>query len=152
MRPSKSWSAVVMLLATVLAVTLGGASDASITGKVIGQGKLLKGHLIAVAEATAKTPTTVSLKIIATPAQQVKVDWSLVCSKGSLALPGDTEAPAAPTAPAGSGPEEKSGDFSATTPLSRLLGLPVAHPKICIVSVYGTLSKNGTELIQILQS
>ena len=125
MRTSKSWSAVVMLLVTVLALTLGGPSGASTMGKVIGQGKLLKGHLIAVAEATAKAPTTVSLKIIATPAQQVKVDWSLVCSKGTLALPGNTEAPGAPAVPAGSGPEEKSGELSATTPLSRQLALPL---------------------------
>ena len=151
MRTSKSWSAVVILSAAVIALSFGASSGASITGKVIAQGKLLKGHLIAVAEATAKTPTTVSLKIIATPAQQVKVDWSLVCSKGTLALPGDTEAPGATAAPAGSGPEEKSGVFSATTPLSRLLALPLAHPKICIVSVYGTLAKKGTEVIQILQ-
>ena len=152
MRTSKSRSEVVILLATVLALTLGGSSGASITEKVIAQGKLLKGHLIAVAEVIAKTPTTLSVKIVATPAQQVKVDWSLVCSKGTLALPAETEAPGVQASPGGSGPEEKSGIFSATTPLSRPLGLPLAHPKVCMVTVYGTLSKDGTELIQILQS
>ena len=152
MRTSKSWSAVAILLATMLALSLGASSGASITGRIIAQGKLIKGHLIAVAEGTATAPSSVSVKIIATPAQQVKVDWSLICSNGTLALPGDTEAPGAPAAPDGSGPEEKSGVFSATAPLSRLLALPLTHPNICIVSVYGTLSKKGTEVIQILQS
>ncbi len=43
------------------------------------------------------------------------------------------------------------GLFSATTPVSHSLPLTIKHPTACIVNVYGTLSKRGTELIKILQ-
>ena len=127
-----------ILLAVTVGLTLGGAraSDASVASKVIAHGGLVKGHLIAVVEVTASAPRALSFRITAKPAQKVKVAWSVVCALQPVATVD---------------PKELEGMFTARAPMQRTLAMPMKHPRACIVNVYGTLTKKGTELIQILQ-
>ena len=135
------------LLLSVLAGVIGvSASWAAADSKVIAHAGLIKGHLIATAQVTAKAPKALSFTITSKPAQKVKVDWSVVCAKplGKPVINAEGQAVT-------SLPQEKEGIFSATTPITRPLPITVKHPAACIVNVYGTLSKHGTELIRILQ-
>jgi hypothetical protein len=130
-----------ILLAATLALLLAGVVQARTSSKVIATGVLLKGGKISYAQGTAKGPKTVSAKVIAVPAQPVKIQYSLTCTKGGTA---DEDAYNSSTTPS-------SGQFTATTSLARKLTLPFAKPTSCSVIVYATISKKGKETLTVLQ-
>jgi hypothetical protein len=130
-----------ILLTATLALFLAGVVQARTSSKVIATGVLLKGGKIAYAQGTAKVPNTVSAKVIAVPAQPVKIQYSLTCTKGGST---DADAYNSSTTPS-------SGQFTAATPLSRKLTLPFAKPTTCSVTVYATISKKGKETLTVLQ-
>jgi hypothetical protein len=130
-----------ILLTAALALLLAGVVQARTSSKVIGTGVALKGGKISYAQATAKGPSTVSAKVIAVPAQPVKIQYSLTCTKGGTA---DADAYNSSTTPS-------SGQFTTTTSLARKLTLPFAKPTSCSVIVYATISKKGKETLTILQ-
>jgi hypothetical protein len=143
---SRSWVVRGILPSVIVGLVWIAPSLTAVASKVIAHGTLVKGHLIGIAEATAKSPRAVSFTITSNPKQMIKVDWAIVCAK-HLSTPTVGDSGQAVTSES----QEKEGVFSATTPVSRPLPLTVKHPTACIVNVYGTLSKRGTELIQILQ-
>ena len=119
------------------------AGTAQATGsKVIGTGVALKGGKIYYASATARAPHTVSAKVIATPVQQVKIQWSVICTKGGTS---DADAYNSSTTP-------KTGVGSISTPGTLKLALPFVHPNSCAVTIYSTLSKRGKQTLQVLQT
>ena len=65
-----------ILLTAALALVLAGTAVAKTTSKVIGHGTTLKGGKISYASATARAPKSVSAKVVATPSQNVKLQWS----------------------------------------------------------------------------
>ena len=71
-----------VIFTAILAALLAAGTAQAIGSKVIGTGVALKGGKIYYASATARAPHTVSAKVIATPVQQVKIQWSVICTKG----------------------------------------------------------------------
>jgi hypothetical protein len=132
-----------ILLTASLALLLAGAATAK-TGSVIGHGVTLKGAggKIAYASATAKSPNTVAAKITVSPAQKVKVQWSMTCTKGGTT---DADAYNSSTTP-------KSGVSSIAAPGSLKLALPFTHPNSCAVTVYSTLTKSGKQTLLVVQT
>jgi len=77
-----------------------------------------------VASGTAHHPVTIRVHVSASPSQQVDVAWDMTCSKGL-------------------GAGGKSGQFTAGTPVNRVLHHPYKHPDMCIVSADAQLSGSG---------
>jgi hypothetical protein len=78
-----------------------------------------------VTSGTAKLPVSIRVHVSASRKQQVLVSWDMVCSKGL-------------------GAGAKSGQFTAVTPVNRLMHHPYAHPDSCIVSADAQLSSGGS--------
>jgi hypothetical protein len=116
---------------------LAGFAEATARSKVIAHGTNLKGGKIAYATAGTKAPRTLTAKVTAVPAQTVKIQYSITCTRT------DTFSPAATSI--------QSDQFSAATPLTRKLKMPFASPKLCDVTVYSTLSKTGKQTLEIIQ-
>ncbi len=132
-----------ILLLTAIASVLGGTAEARTSGKVIAKGGLIKGSLIGYAQANAASPKSLSVRVTATPAQKVKMQWSVVCSKGVVPT-AENEGYDASTAP-------KVGQSFLQTPGTLKLPLPLAHPKSCSVTVYATLPKKGKQTLEVIQ-
>jgi hypothetical protein len=107
---------------------------------VIGHGTLSKGTT-ATATGGVQAPKALSVRVVATPAQSVTVSGFVLCSKTAAPTGNEHEMLTA----------SKSSKFTARTPVTKALTLPVAHPKSwCTVVVYSKLSKPGKETVQIL--
>jgi hypothetical protein len=131
-----------ILLAATLALALAGTAAAKTTSKVIGHGTALKGGKISYASATAKTPKSVSAKVITTPKQTVKLQWSVICTKAG----GTTDADAY-----NSSTTPSTGVSSLLSGKVVQLKLPFTHPSSCAVTVYSTLAKKGKQTLEVLQ-
>ena len=129
------------LFTAILALALAGTAAAA-SGKVIGKGTILKGGKIAYASATARSPRSVSARVTATPIQAVKIQWSVICTKGGTT---DADAYNSSTTP-------KTGVSSLKSPATLKLDLPFTHPNSCAVTVYSTLSKSGKQVLEVLQT
>jgi hypothetical protein len=118
-----------MLAAALLA--LGGlaasvtAANATTIGSCSSQGEFA----ICAASGTANKPLIITVTITASPNQTVDGNWSMGCSIGFSS--------------GGS-----SGSFTATTPATRTLRLPFAHPDSCDVTAGGGLL-NGSGSIHV---
>jgi hypothetical protein len=132
-----------ILLTALLALLVAGAADARTTTKVIATGATLKGGggKIAYAQVSAKQPRSVSARISATPAQKVKISYSVVCSKGTAT---NNEGYNESTTP-------KTGVITAMTPLTQKLPMSVASPTSCAITVYSQLSRTGKQKLEVLQ-
>ena len=127
-----------VLLPCALAACVGAAPAAS---KEIGHGVRLKGTNVWYAHGNAVKPTTVSARVIPTPAQTVKVQWSVVCQKPNKSDPA-----------VHLGTNQRSGQSSVRVSATVKLMLPYAKPPACVVTVYATLAKNGGLTLRLLQS
>ena len=129
----------VAVLSGALAVS---ATAAPATTKVIGHGVRLKGTSIWYAHGKAVAPKTVSARVVSTPAQAVKVQWSVVCQKPNSSDPA-----------VHLGTNQRSGESSVHATGTVKLALPYARPPACIATVYATLAKDVGQLtLKILQS
>jgi hypothetical protein len=119
---------------------LPGAAVAAAHARVIGHGTLGKGN-VATATGGVEEPKSLSVRVVATPAQAVTVSTYVLCSKTQVPTGNEHEMLTA----------SKSSKFTVRTPLTKALALPVAHPKSwCTVVVYSKLSRPGKETVQIL--
>ena len=130
------------LVTAALALALAATAAGKTSSTVIGKGVIIKGSKIAYGSATAKSPTSVSAQIAATPNQNVKVQWSMTCTKGGTS---DADAYNSSTTP-------KSGQSTVMTPATVKLDLPFVHPTSCAITIYGTMLKGGKETMTILQN
>lgn len=127
--------AAVLACAFVPPATAGGAS------KVIGHGVRLKGTKIFYLQGKAVAPKAVFAQVVPTPAQPVKVQWSVVCQKPNKADP------AVQIAATG-----ETGEISVTKAAKVKLTLPYARPPTCVATVYGTLTRNGDLVLRLEQT
>jgi hypothetical protein len=126
------------VLALVFAATAMGKTNA----KVLAKGALLKDGKTGYAQATAVKPKTLSVMVTTTPKVKVKVQYSVICTKGGTA---NTDGANSSTTPV-------SGSFNVAT-TTTALKLPFANPTSCSLTVYTTLPKKGPkETLEILQS
>jgi hypothetical protein len=118
-----------LTLALVAAETVGATQEAL---RVIGRKSASGDFAIALASGRASKPTAVYMRVLARPNQGVDANWTLVCSKGT-------------------GAGSKSGRFSARTPATRRLRMPMARPDSCIVSGGGQLRRSGRVTVVLLK-
>jgi hypothetical protein len=116
-------------------------TTAATSGKVIGQGSRLKTTRIFFAHGTAVSPRTVSATLTPSPAQPVKVQWSLVCQKPNHADP------AIQIAASG-----KTGTATVHGAGTVQLELPFKKPPTCVATVYATLAKKGSLVLRLVQT
>jgi hypothetical protein len=123
--------AVVALLAVALgfAKTIGAAPSAL---RVIGRKSASGDFAIALASGRATRPTALYMRILARPNQGVSAHWTVVCSKGL-------------------GAGSKSGSFSAPTPVTRRLRMPMSRPSRCFVSGSAQLRRSGRVTVLLLK-
>ncbi|HUZ38131.1 MAG TPA: hypothetical protein VMV17_17555 [Streptosporangiaceae bacterium] len=76
------------------------------------------------ASGTAHHPLTIRVHVSASPSQSVLVSWDMTCGKGS-------------------GAGGKSGQFTATTPVNRVIHHPYRHPDVCYVAAGAQLNGSG---------
>jgi 3D (Asp-Asp-Asp) domain-containing protein len=76
------------------------------------------------ASATANHPLTITVTVTSSPDESVTVFWDTVCSQGS-------------------GAGTSSGNFTATTPVTRTISHPYHQPDSCDVGVAAGLNNNG---------
>jgi hypothetical protein len=129
-----------ILFTATLALALAGTAAARPALKVIGHGVALNTK-ISYASGTAASPRAISAKIVPVPAQMVKVQWAMSCSKGS-----QTNAEGYNTST-----KSKSGESSVHGPATVKFAMPIARPTTCTVTVYSTLAKKGKQTLSILQ-
>jgi hypothetical protein len=123
MKPMLKTAAV----SAALFLTLGGVADA----KVIGKGKASGDAAVAAASGTANHPGTLRVRVTASSRQSVTVSWNVTCSKDL-------------------GAGTKSGQFKASTPVTRKLQQPMRNPDHCIVAATAQLSRGGTIRVFLL--
>ena len=117
------------------------AAATTAPSKVIGHSVRLKGTNIWYAHGNAVAPRTVSARVVPTPAQAVKVQWSVVCQKPNQSDPA-----------VHLGTNGRSGQASVHAAATVKLTLPYPKPPACVVTVYATLAKNGGLTLRLLQS
>ena len=127
-----------VLLSGALAV---GAISALGTSKVIGHGVRLKGTNLWYAQGRAVSAKAISASLVPVPRQPVKVQWSVVCQR-----PNKTD-PAIPLAT-----NESSGQASVRATATVKLTLPYRQPPTCVVTLYATLQRNGSLIVQLRQT
>lgn len=128
-------------LAAVLTCAFVPAASAGRASKVIGHAVRLKGTKIFYLQGKAATPNALFARVVPTPAQPVKVQWSVVCQKPNKADP------AVHIAATG-----KAGEISVTKATTVKLALPYARPPACVATVYGTLSRDGGLVLRLEQT
>lgn len=131
----------IVLVAALALVLTAGIAQAATSAKIIATGQQLKDGKTSYAQATVKSPTKVSAKVIVAPAQSVKLQYSVVCTKGAQV---DADAADPTTTPS-------TGTLSVKAPITQVLKLPFAHPKACTVVVYSIFPKKAKSTLQILQ-
>jgi hypothetical protein len=124
-----------------LALIASGMAAAAASSKVIGHGSRLRTTRIFFAHGTAVSPRTVSATLTPTPAQPVKVQWSLVCQKPNHADP------AIQIAASG-----KTGTATVRGAGTVQLELPFKKPPTCVATVYATLAKKGSLVLRLVQT
>jgi hypothetical protein len=76
------------------------------------------------ASGTANNPLTITVTVTSSPDESVTVFWDTVCSQGS-------------------GAGTSSGNFTATTPVTRTISHPYHQPNSCDVGIAAGLNNNG---------
>lgn len=124
-------SAALALFAVVLglAETVGAAETKL---RVIGRHSASGDFATTIASGRAKRPTALYMRVLARPNQGIAANWLILCSKGL-----------------GSG--SKSGKFSAMTPVTRRLRMPMARPSNCSVSGSARLRRSGRVTVLLLK-
>jgi hypothetical protein len=128
-----------------LALLLTATATAKTNGKVLAKGALLKDGKTGYAQATAAKPKSLSVMVTTTPKVKVKIQYSVICTKGGTSSASNDGANSSTT--------PVSGELEVTTPSTSKLKLPFASPTSCSLTVYTTLPKKGPkETLEILQS
>ena len=131
------------MLAMVLALLLTATAMAKTDVKVLAKGALLKDGKTGYAQATAAKPKTLSVMVTTTPAVKVKIQYSVICTKGGTSSASNDGANSSTT--------PLSGSLIVTSPATSKLKLPFASPTSCSLTVYTTLPKKGPkETLEIL--
>jgi hypothetical protein len=136
----------VIRLATALAAGavapgLAGGTAAADPGRVIGRAVQLKGSNIWYAHGKAYRPKAISARLVSSPAQGVKVQWSVVCQKPNAADPAFHLAT-----------QGASGQASVRATGTVKLSLPYPKPSTCVATVYATLPAKGELRLELLQT
>jgi hypothetical protein len=79
------------------------------------------------ASGTANNPLTITVTVTSSPDESVTVFWDTVCSQGT-------------------GAGSSSGNFTATTPVTRVISHPYHQPDSCDVAASGGLNGNGNSI------
>jgi hypothetical protein len=79
------------------------------------------------ASGTANNPLTITVTVTSSPDESVSVFWDTVCSQGS-------------------GAGTSSGNFTATTPVTRVISHPYHQPDSCDVAADGGLNSTGNSI------
>jgi hypothetical protein len=130
------------LLSGAAALAAGaGAAGAAATPQEIGHAVRLKGTKIWYAHGKAVSPKSLFARVVPTPKQPVKVQWSVVCQKPNKDDPAYHL-----------GVSSKSGQTSVHGPATVTFALPYAKAPTCITTVYATLTRNGSLELRLLQT
>ncbi len=141
LEPGQPTRSIAAVLAALLGLSVAGAAFAAAEGKVIGRGVRLKTSRVFFAQGTSIAPKTVSVTVVPTPAQPVKVQWSLVCQKPNKADPAIQIAA-----------NERSGTTTVRGTGTVKLAFPFAKPPTCVASVYATLAGKGRLVLHLVQT
>jgi hypothetical protein len=128
-------------IVTALALASSGMTTAGAAEKVIGHGSRLRTTRIFFAHGNALSPRTVSAAVASTPAQPVKVQWSLVCQKPNRADPAIQIAG-----------NVKTGETTVRGTGKVGLELPFKQPPTCVATVYATLAGKGSLVLRLVQT
>jgi hypothetical protein len=79
------------------------------------------------ASGTANNPLTITVSVTSSPDESVTVFWDTVCSQGT-------------------GAGSSMGNFTATTPVTRVISHPYHQPDSCDVAATGGLNGNGNSI------
>jgi len=130
-----------MVLALLLTATAMARTDV----KVLAKGALLKDGKTGYAQGTATKPKTLSVMVKTTPAVKVKIQYSVICTKGGTSSASNDGANSSTT--------PLSGELEVTTPATTKLKLPFTSPTSCSLTVYTTLPRKGPkETLEILET
>ena len=116
-------------LAAIGLLALGGvaatamAANAGTIGSCSAQGDFA----VCDASGTANNPLTITITVASSPDESVSVFWDTVCSQGT-------------------GAGTSSGNFTATTPVTRVISHPYHQPDSCDVAATGGLNGNGNSI------
>ncbi len=113
----------------VLVLVSGGIARADV--RVIDKATARGDYAVATASGNVDRPARLWVKVKARPSQSVDVYWLVVCSKGL-------------------GAGSRDGDFTAVTPVKRVMRMPYRHPDSCTVSASAQLSGPGTRIVVVL--
>ena len=89
------------------------------------------GYATCVEGGTANNPVRLYADVTSKPHQSVLVTWDMVCSRGLSAA-------------------SSSGQYTATTPILRVMRHPFKHPDSCTVAVGGGLNASGSLTVKAL--
>jgi hypothetical protein len=127
----------------LLALLVTASALAMSNAKVLAKGALLKDGKTGYAQATAARPKVLSVMVQTTPAVKVKIQYSVICTKGGTANADGANSSTTPS----------EGTLEVMTPATTKLKLPFTSPTSCSMTVYTTLPKKGPkETLEILQS
>jgi hypothetical protein len=109
------------ILAVVVVTLLVPAAALATGWKIIGQGKANGKFTVAAASGTAIRPAAIQMKVTASPNIRTAAGYSIQCRKGSRKKKG-------------------TGKATGTTPITKTVTLPLAHPDSCVVVASATLA------------
>jgi hypothetical protein len=121
-RTAASLAAVGLLAFGGVAATAVAASAGTI-GSCSAQGDFAD----CAASGTANHPLTITVTVTSSPDESVTVFWDTTCSQGS-------------------GAGSSSGNFTATTPVTRVISHPYHQPDSCVVAADGGLNSTGNSI------
>jgi hypothetical protein len=113
-------SATVGLLLTVTSASAATVAKAYRVGSCTAEGDFAT----CTAGGNATSPQLLYVHVTSSPSQSVQVFWSDVCGEGT-------------------GAGSKSGQFTATTPVRRLIRHPYSHPSTCSAAASVSLADGG---------
>jgi hypothetical protein len=116
----------VMLIAAAAALV-----PASVVAKTIGSESSSGDYATVVASGSVENPSTIRVRVTASPKQRITGNWTLVCSRGT-------------------GAGSKSGKFSGRTTIVRRMRLPMGNPDSCTASAGASLDRGGRIRVTLL--
>jgi hypothetical protein len=111
----KKLVAALLCVGVALAAAVATAGTTSVVARGMAKGSLAHVSL----GASANDAARIELKITGSPNQRISADWSIYCNDSNFDDSGS-----------------RSGDFEATTPVTRRIPIPVSDPDECEVSSY----------------
>jgi len=98
---------------------------------IIGQGIASGSRTIAAASGTAIRPTTIRMKVTASPNIRTLARYSIQCRKGTVQ-------------------KKAKGKVAGLTPITKAIPLPLAHPARCVVVANARLTSKTSLTVTIL--